>query len=79
MRARGKRLFFKARRPWWNRKMIRSAEGANYESQGQAPVLQGASPLVAYEITLERCRRELERLSVECTEEWTARSLFFQI
>jgi hypothetical protein len=23
-----------------------SAEGANYESQGQAPVLQGASPLV---------------------------------
>jgi hypothetical protein len=26
----------------------KSAEGANYGSQGQAPVLQGASPLVAF-------------------------------
>jgi hypothetical protein len=31
-----------------------SAESANYGSQGQVPVLQGTSPLVAYEIRLER-------------------------
>jgi hypothetical protein len=34
-----------------------SAESANYVSQGQVPVLQGTSPLVTYEISLERCRR----------------------
>jgi hypothetical protein len=34
-----------------------SAESANYESQGQVPVLQGTSPLVTPENDLERCRR----------------------